>query len=662
MASELFIAGMILDFISKDTSWFRHNRRNIEHGAIQNPLWRRNALTIGTDWKHGLRGIVERVLEMGYQMNTWPEARGEFSLRGGTLLLFPVNEEKIWRIDFFGNTLETIEPLGASNAELYKEEKRKADRALFEYLRPGDYVVHQDHGIGIWRGIVNKDGNPDAKVGARYFLIEYRGPRGGPASPAGRQGGEADTLMVPVAEAKRINPYIGFRTPPVSRLGTPLWKQTVKKTKDDAIEFAKKLLALHASRTITTREPFKKFPELEEKLEASFPYSETESQKRALREIMKDLESRFPMDRILVGDVGFGKTELAMRASVRIAAAGKQVAILAPTTLLCDQHYHVWLRRMEGLPIRVARLSRLEAPTKIRETLAALKTGAIDIVIGTHRLLSKDVVWKNLGLLVVDEEQRFGVRAKETLKELKKDLDVLTLSATPLPRTLSMALAHLRNMSTLSEAPVGREVPQTFVLPFSKEIIKKAIETEISRDGKIYFLENRIHKIPHTLEFLASLVPGRRIGAIHGRMGEKQLIETMKKFRSGEIEILVSTTIIENGIDLADVNTLIIADASLYGLADLHQLRGRVGRGQESSFAYFFYNPERLTIKIEQRLDIIQDTQFLGSGSVIAEKDMEMRGTGNILGREQSGAANRVGLNLYSQFLAEAVEKLRTGK
>ncbi|MEK7576976.1 MAG: DEAD/DEAH box helicase, partial [Patescibacteria group bacterium] len=451
-----------------------------------------------------------------------------------------------------------------------------------------------------------------------------------------------------------------------------------------AREHTKKLLAIHASRTITTREPFKKFQELEEKLEASFPYTETESQKQALREIMKDLESRFPMDRILVGDVGFGKTELAVRASVRIAASGKQVAILAPTTLLCDQHYQVWLRRMEGLPIRVARLSRLEAPTKIRETIVALKTGAVDIVIGTHRLLSKDVVWKNLGLLVVDEEQRFGVRAKETLKDLKKELDVLTLSATPLPRTLSMALARLRNMSTLTEAPIGREVPQTFVLPFSKDIIKKAIENELSRGGKIYFLENRIHKIPRTLEFLASLVPGRRIGAIHGRMGEKQLVETMKKFRSGEIEILVSTTIIENGIDLADVNTLIIADASLYGLADLHQLRGRVGHGQESSFAYFFYpdarfenttmksglrpptlqserrSNQRLSPKAAARLDIIQDTQFLGSGSVIAEKDMEMRGTGNILGREQSGAAARVGLNLYSQFLAEAVEKLRS--
>ncbi|MEK7150738.1 MAG: DEAD/DEAH box helicase [Patescibacteria group bacterium] len=643
MTSELFIAGVIPDFISKDASWFRHNRRNIEHGAIQNPLWRRNALTINTAWKHGLRGIVERILKMGYQMNTWPEARGKFSLRGGTLLIFPINENKIWRIDFFGNTLETIELLGASNAELYKEEKRKADRALFEYLRPGDYVVHQNHGIGIWRGIITEEAN-------KYFLIEYRSPR----------GGEADTLMVPITEAKRINPYIGFRTPPVSRLGTPLWKQTVKKTKDDAIEFARKLLAIHASRTIATREPFKKFLELEEKLEASFPYSETESQKQALKEIMKDLESRFPMDRILVGDVGFGKTELAIRASVRIAAAGKQVAILAPTTLLCDQHYQVWLRRTEGLPIRIARLSRLENPIKIRETIAGLKTGAVDIVIGTHRLLSKDVVWKNLGLLVVDEEQRFGVRAKETLKDLKKELDVLTLSATPLPRTLSMALARLRNMSTLSEAPLGREVPQTFVLPYSAEIIKKAIETEIVRSGKIYFLENRIHKIPRTLEFLATLVPGHRVGAIHGRMGEKQLIETMTRFRAGEIEILVSTTIIENGIDLADVNTLIIADASLYGLADLHQLRGRVGRGQESSFAYFFYNPERLTVKIEQRLDIIQDTQFLGSGSVIAEKDMEMRGTGNILGREQSGAAARVGLNLYSQFLAEAVEKLRS--
>lgn len=641
MVSELFIAGVIPDFLEKDPSWFRHNRRNIEHGSIQNPLWKRNALTISLEWQGGMRGLVERIIEMGYAMSTWPDIRGEFSLRGGTLLIFPINERKTWRIDFFGNQIELIEEVASRDEEL-KRERKKTERSLFEYLRSGDFVVHQDHGIGIWRGIIKEDG-------ADYFLIEYRGPR----------GGDADTLLVPVSESRRISPYIGFRTPPVSRLGTPLWKQTVKKTQDDAIGFARQLLAIHASRAIASREPFRAYPILEEKLEASFPHSETSSQKRVLKEIMTDLEGRVPMDRIVIGDVGFGKTELAVRASVRVAAAGKQIAVLAPTTLLADQHFRTWQTRLKGLPLRIVRLSRLEAASTIRENIRLIKEGNVDIVIGTHRLLSKDVHWKNLGLLIVDEEQRFGVRAKEALKEFKKDLDILTLSATPLPRTLSMTLASLRQMSALEEPPVGRIAPQTFVLPFSKDIIKKAIETEITKGGKIYFLENRIHKFPRTIEFLTSLVPGKRLGHIHGRMSEKQLAQTMERFRSGDIEILISTTIIENGIDLADVNTLIVSDASMYGLADLHQLRGRVGRGLEESFAYFFYNPERLTVKIEQRLDIIQDTQFLGAGSVIAEKDLEMRGAGNILGRDQSGTAARVGLNLYSQFLADAVEKLK---
>lgn len=635
------MAAVLPEFIDKEPSWFLRNRSNIEHGRAQHDFWRRNTLTVTPQWQTGMRGLVEHLLALHYTMNAWPEQKGEFSLRGGALIIAPINTHELWRIDFFGNHIESIEKIDHGERPDHASNK-KTQHTLFEYLRSGDFVVHQDHGIGIWRGI-QKETQGD------YFLIEYRGPK----------GGEADTLLVPVSESHRITPYIGFRTPPVSRLGTPLWKKTLKKTKDDAVAFAKKLLTIYAERSVVTRTPIRIVPEIEAQLASSFPHTETDAQKRVLDEITKDLAGPAPMDRILIGDVGFGKTEIALRASVRVAASGKQVAVLAPTTLLAEQHYRTWSERLKDFPLAVRRLSRLDDKANEKKSIEEIARGTVDIVIGTHRLLSKDVVFKNLGLLVVDEEQRFGVKAKEHLKDLKKDIDVLTLSATPLPRTLSLALSRVKRMSVLDEAPEGRIAPQTFVLPYDTTLVKSAIEQEISHGGQIYFLQNRIGKIPTTLKELSVLLPSRKIGYIHGRMGEKKMIETMNQFRNKEIEILISTTIIENGIDLSDVNTLIVSDAIMYGLADLHQLRGRVGRGSQQSYAYFFYDRGKLPPKAGARLDVLEATQFLGAGSVIAEKDLEMRGAGNILGREQSGVAGRVGLNLYSQFLAEAVEKLR---
>lgn len=640
MADELLIASRISEFEDKSPAWFRHNRRNIEHGANFNPFWERNLVVVTENWSGGLRKLVERILALGYLPNSWPEHKGEFALRGGAILIFPVNEKSVWRVEFFGNSIDSIEPVPSKIEKVQKDKRRH--QSIFEYLKDGDYVVHQDHGIGLWRGITREHGG-------EYYLIEYSGPR----------GGTADTLLVPVSESKRITPYLGFRAPRISRLGTPIWKQTVRHTRDDAVAFAKQLLAIHATRAVAARASYHAFPELEEKIASSFPYDETFAQKRALLDIMRDLTHNTPMDRIVLGDVGFGKTEIALRASVRVASAGKQVAILAPTTLLCDQHFELWKKRLAGLPLHVARLSRLEPRSAQAKIIKAISAGSVDIIVGTHRLLSADVAFKNLGLLIIDEEQRFGVRAKEHLKEMRSALDVLTLSATPLPRTLSLALSQLKNMSVLDEGPAGRRAPNSFVVPFDEEIIKHALRHELDRGGQIYYLENRIRKFPETLKFIESLVPARRVGAIHGRMTERELIKTMEKFRAGKIEILISTTIIENGLDLAGANTLIVADASRYGLAQLHQLRGRIGRRDAESFAYFLYNPERLDKKASDRLDVIANTQFLGAGSVIAEKDLELRGAGNILGREQSGAANRVGLNLYSQFLAEAVEQLQ---
>jgi len=637
--NELLVVSNIPEFRDKNPEWFVRNQKNIAKGIHQNQLWARNSFLIARGSRLGMRTAIERLIEFQYEMTTWPEVRGEFSVRGGSLILSPLNEKTIIRIEFFGNTVESIERTTKQEA---REQKKRDSHKLFEYLHDGDYVVHELHGIGIWRGIVKEDDN-------KYFLLEYRGPR----------GGGADTLLVPTTEQKRITPYIGFRIPHVTRLGTPMWKHVLKKTREDAVAFAKELLSRHAARQIAKRAPVQPRPDIEHHIESDFLFEETPAQKKALREIMADLESEQPMDRILLGDVGFGKTEVALRASIRVAASGKQVAVLAPTTLLAAQHATTWKKRLEHSPLIVSTLSRIQNQTEIKQTLTAIKDGKTDIIIGTHRLLSKDVHWKNLGLLIVDEEQRFGVRAKEHLKNLKRDVDVLTLSATPLPRTLSLALARIKKMSVLEEAPTGRLAPETAVLPFHERMMKAALERELERNGQVYVLESRIHKIPKTLEFIRHMLPDRKIGYLHGRVSEKQLVETMNKFREKEIEILVSTTIIENGIDLHDVNTLIVTDSNMFGLADLHQLRGRVGRSTIQAYAYFFYDPRKMTPKAERRLDVLQETQFLGAGTVIAEKDLEMRGAGNILGKEQSGVAGRVGLNLYSQFLAEAVERLQ---
>jgi len=605
----------------------------------EQPFWERNTLSLSKEWSGGMRTLIEKFVTLGYIIAPWPEKKGEFTIRGGTVIIAPINENHLYRVDFFGNAIDEIGIVSGGRNAVEKEAAR--ERKLFEYLESGDYVVHQDHGVGVWRGITREDHK-------KYFCIEYRGPR----------EGAPDTLLVPVGEEKRITPYIGFRKPPVTRLGTPMWKRIVKKTKEDALEFAKKLLTIHASRELARRAQYAPYPELEEKIASDFLHIETPSQMRALADVMNDLERPHPMDRILMGDVGFGKTEIALRASIRVAANGYQAALLAPTTLLADQHYRTWSRRLENSPIKVSRLTRLEQASEERKILHGIREGKTDIVVGTHRLLSRDVLWKNLGLLIIDEEQRFGVAAKEHLKSLKKELDVLTLSATPLPRTLSLGLSRLKHMSTLEDAPLGRRAPHTFVLPRAEDMIKRAIERELEREGQIYFLEGRIRHIPRALEILTNMLPERRIGYIHGRLPEKILIETMERFRSREIEILISTTIIENGIDLSSVNTLIVSDATLFGLSELHQLRGRVGRGALESYAYFLYHSGRLSDEARRRLDILSSTQFLGAGQIIAERDLEMRGAGNILGREQSGSARLVGLNLYSQFLAEAIERL----
>ncbi|OGZ98443.1 MAG: hypothetical protein A3C07_04455 [Candidatus Sungbacteria bacterium RIFCSPHIGHO2_02_FULL_47_11] len=615
-------------------------------------------------------GLICRLVDFGYERAQTVRGRGLFAIRGGVVELWPINTEKPYLVEFTGNLITSI------HERLESEEKIKpriSARAI-EKLQPGSFVVHVDHGIGIYRGstpittLINADTavRENPRIDQRrstYFVVEY-------APPA--PGKEPDRLYVPTDKKNRLAPYVGFETPRIHRLGGTVWQTTKRNVREDAEKLARRLLAIYTKRADTEREPYAGDGVLEEELHDTFPFKETEDQVRAEQEIMRDLEGRQPMDRVLCGDVGFGKTEIAIRAALRVIASGKQVAVLSPTTVLTAQHEKTFKERMSNqLPVTVFALSRLTPPKEEKKILEGLKNGSVDCVIGTHRLLSHDIQFKNLGLVIIDEEQRFGVKQKERFKELRTEIDILSLSATPIPRTLSLALAKLRDLSLIETPPPERLPIQTFMLPYSKKTVARALLYEIQRGGQIYFLHNRIETLEHTKKtLLRSLLPfsydhkkGRvykntpHVGVIHGRMKEKDLIRVMNAFRNKELDILLATTIIENGLDISSANTLIVDDATRLGLAEAHQLRGRVGRGATQAFAYFLYRPHKLTDKAAERLEALKEYSELGSGYQIALRDLEIRGAGNVLGREQSGAINKVGLNLYCQTLSEAVEK-----
>ncbi|MDI6592126.1 MAG: helicase-related protein, partial [Patescibacteria group bacterium] len=512
-------------------------------------------------------------------------------------------------------------------------------------LKPGDYLVHLDHGIGKFIGFLSQQYGQEQFL-TNYYVLEYD---------------QGDKLYVPVGLERKLSRYIGFVEPKISRLGSLLWQRVKKKVKKEAEKFARELLEIYAKREIATRPAYLPEDELDFQLASSFPYEETADQIQTLQEINKDLEKTEPMDRLVCGDVGFGKTEVALRAMVKAVKSGYQAAIICPTTILANQHEQNFKERLKNLPIKISILSRLQSKKKQKEIIEKIKSGKIDILIGTHRLLSKDVEFKNLGLLVIDDEQRFGVKQKEKLKKLRASLDVLSLSATPIPRTLYMALSSLKDISLIQIPPVGRLPVKTFILPFSEKVIKKAIEDEVKRGGQVYYLHNRIEtieKVKKSLECLNFEFKPIKLGIAHGRLREKELIRVMADFQNKKIDVLIATTIIENGLDLPNVNTLIVADATKLGLAQAYQIRGRIGRSHTQAFAYFLY-PFRLTEKAKIRLDALKEAEELGSGYKIALKDLEMRGAGNILGKEQSGNINKVGLNLYCQMLNEAIEKIK---
>ncbi len=545
-----------------------------------------------------------------------------------------------------------INTVVVSDREIFASEKKKrkvkrdADTAKIKNpvdITPGDFVVHNVHGIGKYLGMKRLEVEG---ITRDYFKIEYRGN---------------DFLYIPVDQLDLINKYIGAgegKSVRVNKLGGAEWAATKAKVRQSVAEMAHKLIELYAARSVAEGVKFDPDSSWQRDFEADFVYEETEDQLRAIEEIKKDMESGSPMDRLLCGDVGFGKTEVAMRAAFKAVDSGYQVAYLVPTTILAQQHYTNFVQRMKKFPINVRMLSRFSTKKEVDETLRMLKSGECDIVVGTHKLLSDKIEYKRLGLLVIDEEQRFGVAHKEKIKEFKKNVDVLTLSATPIPRTLHMAMVGIRDMSVLLNPPDDRYPVQTYVLEENRVIIQNAIERELSRGGQVYYVSNRVQGMEKVTAEIAALVPDARVEMAHGQMSEAQLERTLMRFLNHEIDVLVCTTIIETGMDVQNVNTIIIEDANRFGLAQLYQLRGRVGRTNRLAYAYLTFDPKKSLDEIaEKRLRAIKEFTEFGSGFKIAMRDLEIRGAGNVLGPEQHGFMATVGYDMYCQMLSDAVNE-----
>ncbi len=524
--------------------------------------------------------------------------------------------------------------------------RRKRDtQRFFEDLREGSFVVHHQHGVARFGGMVTRAIGGNERD---YLLLEYRG---------------GDKLYVPSDQIESVRHYTGGDTPTLSKMGGADWNQTKAKVRSAVQEIAQELVVLYQRRVTTPGHPFELDTPWQREFEASFPFQETTDQINAIIDVKGDMEQPTPMDRLVVGDVGFGKTEIALRAAFKAIQGGKQAAVLVPTTLLAQQHFTTFSERMAAYPIRVEVLSRFLTNKQAREVIDGLRDGSVDLVIGTHRLLSDGVAFKNLGLLVVDEEQRFGVSHKEQIKELRHDVDVLTLTATPIPRTMEMSLTGIRDMSLLNTAPADRQPILTYVGEYDEQPVAEAIRRELLREGQVFFVHNRVRDIEHVAASIRDLVPEARIAIAHGQMDEGTLERVVIDFWEGQYDVLVCTTIIESGIDMPTVNTLVVDRADLLGLGQLHQLRGRVGRAGQRAYAYLFHPRDRvLSEEAYERLKTIGEATELGSGFRIAMRDLEIRGAGNLLGTGQSGHIAAVGYDLYCQMVTEAVGELQGEK
>ena len=644
LIDKVLIVSLIPYFLERENFWFEKNLKKISEARKTQSFFEENTIYLEKNRIFNFSQFLRKLDEMGYEKVFRVSEIGEFSRRGGIVDVFPINLDFAIRIEFFGNKIEEILKLPVKIKDEKREKeilkKKLKSQKIFsdlKGLKEGNYLVHLDHGVGRFKEITTLKN-------IKYYLLEYA---------------DGDKLYVPFGLERKLSKYIGFVEPKISRLGSLVWQRTKKKVREEAEKLAKELLEIYAKRETVKRKPYLPFSDIDLFLKNSFPYEETPDQIEAMVDVEKDMEkNEKPMDRIICGDVGFGKTEIALRAMIKALNSEYQTAIICPTTILANQHYQNFKKRLENLPIKLAILSRLQSKKEQKKIIKNLKEGKIDILVGTHRILSNDVAFKNLGLLVIDDEHRFGVRQKEKLKKMKISLDILSLSATPIPRTLYMTLSSLKDISLIQTPPEGRLPVKTFIGKFSKEKNKKAIENEIKRGGQIYFLHNRIETIKKVKKFLEKLVPKIKIGIAHGRLKEKDLVNVMEALQNKKIDLLLATTIIENGLDLPNVNTLIVDDATKLGLAEAYQIRGRIGRSYTQAYGYFFYG-SRLAKKAKLRLKALKEAEELGSGYKIALKDLEIRGAGNILGREQSGSINAVGLNLYCQMLSESIEKLK---
>ncbi len=559
---------------------------------------------------------------------------------------------------FYGRVLKGFEyPLikfvVISESDIFGLEKKKKKKRKkyegqkihdFADLKVGDYVVHENHGLGIYKGIEKVEVE---KVVKDYIKIEYR------------DGGNLYILATGLDVIQKYASADGGK-PKLNKLGTQEWSRTKSKVKGAVAEIAKDLVELYAIRQQKEGFVYGKDTVWQQEFEELFPYEETEDQLLAIADTKADMESTKIMDRLICGDVGYGKTEIAIRAAFKAVQEGKQVVYLVPTTILAQQHYNTFVQRMKDFPVRVDLLSRFRTGTEQKKTVEDLKKGFVDIVIGTHRVLSKDVVFKDLGLLIIDEEQRFGVAHKEKIKKLKDNVDVLTLTATPIPRTLHMSLIGIRDMSVLEEAPEDRLPIQTYVMEYNEEMVREAIIRELSRGGQVYYVYNRVHNIADMASKIAEFVPEANVAFAHGQMKEHELERIMYDFIDGSIDVLVSTTIIETGLDISNVNTMIIHDADNMGLSQLYQLRGRVGRSSRTAYAFLMYRRDKMLKEIaEKRLEAIREFTDLGSGFKIAMRDLEIRGAGNLLGARQHGHMQAVGYDMYCKMLNEAVKNLK---
>ena len=575
----------------------------------------------------------------GTNINQPPEA--------GTLTLIQGQMMEGWQSRSLGLYIYTdTEIFGWSKRRGAQRRRPVTPASFLSEVNPGDYVVHQEHGIGRFEGLVRMN---LTGVEREYLLIHYAG---------------TDKLYIPTDQLDRVTRYIGMgdSVPALSKLGTTEWTRAKSKVKENVQDIARDLLRLYSVREAAEGHAFPPDadqPWLQE-LEDAFAFEETPDQERAIQEVKADMERPRPMDRLVCGDVGYGKTEVALRAAFKAVLDQRQVAILVPTTVLALQHYNTFKDRLKAYPVRVELLSRFRSDKEQKQVLEDLAMGKVDIVIGTHRLLQKDVVFFHLGLLIVDEEQRFGVSHKERLKQLRTEIDVLTMTATPIPRTLHMSLVNLRDMSVIETPPQERLPIRTTIREYDDTVIREAILREIDRGGQVFFVHNRVQGIQVIAQKLQRLLPEARIAVGHGQMNEEQLERVMVGFANGEYDVLVSTTIIENGLDIPNANTIIVNNAAFFGLSQLYQLRGRVGRGTHQAYAYFFYGKEaRLTPIQEKRLRAIFEATELGAGFRIAMKDLEIRGAGNLLGAEQSGFMNSIGFDLYCKLLADAVQEMQ---